>query len=104
MPFGKSPEEWDPIIWAIAAVSGLMGGLIRVWGRLRAGQPRVFNFLELLGELVVSGLVGLLAYLGAAGLDLSGGICSAVAGIAGHMGTRWLVLLERVLEARIDKK
>lgn len=89
-------------MWALAVGMSLMGGFVNWYGRVKAGHTRAFNMIELVGEVVVSGFVGLGAFMVAAGMGFDAGICAAAAGVAGHMGTRLLFLLERYTKKRFN--
>ena len=98
----KDPTTWAAGTWALAIAMAVGGGIVNWYTRLRRGHVRVFNFIELFGEIFASGLVGLGTFMGLAGLEQPVGVCAAGAGIAGHMGTRLLFALERAAELRID--
>lgn len=88
------------IMFCIAA----LGGLINWWGKVKAGDARPFNFLELMGELLVSGCVGVFTYWGLTGFGINPFLVAAGVGISGHMGTRAIFLAEKVLERRVFGK
>jgi len=99
----KDPTTWTQGIWILATAMAIGGGIVNWYSRVRQGNVRVFNIIELFGEIFASGLVGLGTFMGLAGMEQSLGICAAGAGIAGHMGTRLLFAIERALESRITK-
>lgn len=78
------------------------GGVANWYSRVKNGRTRAFNVVELIGEIFTSGLVGLGVFMLLAALDQPVGICAAAAGVGGHMATRLLFAIERVVEARID--
>ena len=97
----SDPTTWPAITWIIALVMSLSGGLIN-WISHKAGQTP-FKIFELLGELFTSGFVGIGIFMLLDSLHQPLGICAASAGIGGHMATRFLFLVERIVEARLIK-
>lgn len=99
----KDPTTWSYSVWLLAACSAFAGGAINWWAKVKAGHARVFNVIELIGEIFTSGFVGMGVFMLLAGMDQPLGVCAAAAGIGGHMGTRLLFALERAVEAKLSK-
>lgn len=72
------------------------------YARIKRGHTRAFNIIELIGEIFTSGFVGLGVFMLLAGFDYPVGICAAAAGVGGHMATRLLFAVERMIEARLE--
>ena len=72
------------------------------YAKVKRGQTRAFNIVELVGEIFTSGFVGLGVFMLLAAIDQPVGICAAAAGVGGHMATRLLFSIERAIEARLD--
>lgn len=100
---GRDPTNWPLATWGLAVVAAFGGGFVNWWSKIRQGNARVFNLVELVGEVVVSGLVGVGAFMALDAIEQPLGLCAAAAGICGHMGTRLLYSLERFLERKLDK-
>jgi hypothetical protein len=79
------------------------GGVINWLSRIRKGQTRSFNIIELLGEVFTSGFVGLGVFMAANAMEQPLGLCAAAAGVGGHMATRLLFAIEKILESKINK-
>ena len=73
------------------------------YAKVKAGHTRAFNVIELVGEIFISGFVGLVVFMALAGLGQPEGLCAAAAGVSGHMATRLLFAIERAAERYIDK-
>jgi hypothetical protein len=97
----SDPTTWPAITWIIALVMSLSGGLIN-WISHKAGQSP-FKIFELMGELFTSGFVGIGIFMLLDSIGQPLGICAASAGVGGHMATRFLFLVERVIESRLMK-
>lgn len=99
----KDPTHWEMSTWIIALSMASAGGLVNWYGKLRQGKVRVFNFVELIGEVFTSGFVGLGVFMFAQSFEQPIGICAALAGVSGHMATRLLFLLENLIEHKLNK-
>lgn len=99
----RDPTTWTLATWALASGMAVLGGLVNWWTRVKRGHARAMNFVELIGEIVTSGFVGVVAFMLLDALDQPIGMCSAASGISGHMATRILFLAERNLEAWLNK-
>lgn len=98
----KDPTNWTYATWLLAISAAFGGGFINWYGKVRAGHTRAVNVVELIGEMVVSGLVGLGAYMAGDGFGLPPSSCAVAAGIGGHMGTRLLFLAEQWATKKIE--
>lgn len=76
------------------------GGLVNFYRKLRMGEVRRFNFTELIGELVTSGLSGVITYFFCQYAGIDPWLTAAMVGIAGHMGSRIIFRLEKYFERR----
>ena len=86
------------ILWACA------GGVANFVAKVRMGSARAFNIAELVGEIFISGFVGVLTFwlCEYAGIDK---LLSAVfIGISGHMGSRALFAAERWLAIYFERR
>jgi hypothetical protein len=79
------------------------GGFVAFYRKWKDGNARAFNFAELIGELVVSGLCGVFAYWTFNGLGVNQWLAAAGVGIVGHMGSRALFMVEKGLERAFNR-
>jgi hypothetical protein len=79
------------------------GGLINWYAKVKQGRARIFNIVELVGEIFTSGFVGLGVFMLLAAIDQPLGLCAAASGVGGHMATRLLFALERAVERKLDE-
>jgi hypothetical protein len=92
---------FDPALFgAYAWVVGIsmLGGFASFYRRVRAGDTKWVNLAELAGELATSALAGLLTYWLCRSSGMNDWMMAAFVGISGHMGSRALFVLEKVLE------
>lgn len=96
----KDPTTWTAATWLLAVGMSLAGGAVNFYARVKRGHTRAFNLIELVGEIFISGFVGLGTFMLLTGIGHPLGIAAVAAGIGGHMGTRVLFLAEQALERR----
>jgi hypothetical protein len=98
----KDPTTWAAATWILALSFAVGGGVINWYARIKRGHARAFNFIELIGEIFTSGLVGLGVFMLLDSLDQPAGLCAPAAGVGGHMATRLLFAIERAIERQLD--
>lgn len=98
----KDPLNWTLATWVLALAMPLGGGLVNWYARIKSGNTRVFNFVELLGEVFTSGFVGVGVFMVLASWEQPTGVCAAAAGVSGHMATRLLFAIERAIEKKLE--
>lgn len=97
------PFEWRnfvPTLW-MALISGI-GGFVSWYGKIRDGNARPFNIIELVGEVVVSTAVGLVTFWICRGFGVNDWLTAAGVAISGHMGARAIFLAEKALERKFE--
>jgi polyferredoxin len=97
----KDPQNWALATWMLGVGAALAGGFVNWYSKVKAGHVRLFNFVELVGEIATSGIVGLGVFMLLAVYGHPAGVCAVMAGVGGHMGTRLLFLFEKFLENRL---
>lgn len=98
----KDPANWAAATWILALSMAVGGGVINWYARIKRSHVLAFNFIELIGEIFTSGLVGLSIFMLLSSWDQPAGSCAAAAGVAGHMATRLLFAIERAIERQLD--
>ena len=97
-------NEWSSIsTWSWIVGLSLLGGLAAFVRKMRANHVRVWNFTELTGEIVISGLAGLVIANLCQWRDFPMPLTYALTGIGAHMGSRALFKLEALLEAKFPQ-
>jgi hypothetical protein len=99
----KDPTTWHLTTWFLALAMGMGGGLVNWYAKVKQGHTRPFNILELIGEMVTSGFVGIGVFMALDGFGQAPSLCAAGAGVGGHMAARLLFVIERTLEQRLKK-
>lgn len=100
------PEK-DPLsyqfltyIWVIGLAS--WGGIVGYVRKLKNGHSR-FSFAELVGELFISAFVGVVTFFMCAAAKIDPILSAVFIAITGHMGSRAILIFERIIQSKIDK-
>ena len=91
----KDPTTYSFITYAWIVFLSAWGGAISFLRKRESGEARPFNFVELVGELMTSGLSGLITFWLCEASAINPLVTAALVGIAGHMGSRGLFALEK---------
>ena len=99
----KDPTTFSLLTYGWVVLLAALGGVASFVRKLRAGVVRSWNLAELAGEIVVAGFTGIITFFlcEAAGIDRM--MTAALVGISGHMGSRALFMLEKLLEDRAGR-
>lgn len=97
---GDFPPPGDINFWTV-----LLGVVMAVWGGATSYAYRVLrgakcNLREFFLEIFISSFAGLLAFLLAIYLGVPVYFAGAISGLAGHAGTRTIILMQRALFAK----
>lgn len=96
----KDPTSYSWVTYAWVFALSISGGIVSFIRKISRGETRPFNVVEFVGEIVASGLVGVITFWLCEGTSISPLITAALVGISGHMGSRALFLLEEVLKRK----
>lgn len=96
----KDPTAYSFITYAWIVFLSAWGGAISFLRKRKSGEARPFNLVELVGELMTSGLSGLITFWLCEASAINPLVTAALVGIAGHMGSRGLFALEKWAEKK----
>lgn len=99
----KSPETYSFITYGWVFALAILGGVVSFMRKLQTGHVRAFNLVEFIGEIVTSAFAGVLTFWMCENAEMSGLMTAAFVGIAGHMGSRTMFMLESYLTKRFPK-
>lgn len=89
-----------PTLW-MAGIA-MVGGYVNFRQKMQQGNARAWNLTELIGEMVVSGFVGVLTFWICRGFDVNPWLTAAGVAISGHLGARGIFMAEKALEKKVD--
>ena len=87
----------DLLTYAWVFGLAMLGGAASFVRRVRSGQSKYSNIIELIGELVVSAFAGLVTFFLCQSAGFDGALSAALIAISGHMGTRIIFKFEGYL-------
>jgi len=100
------PEK-DPLNYAVLTYVWIIG--LSFWGgvsgyvrKLKQGH-RNFSIAELVGEICISGFVGIVTFFICEAADIPPVLSAAIIGISSHMGSRAILMSERILERMAER-
>lgn len=97
-----APENFTTML--LMALVGIVGGLVSFYRKWKEGHVRAFNVLEFIGEIVVSGLCGVVSWWIFKGASVNEYLTAAGVAIVGHMGTRAIFIAERAVETMVTRR
>ena len=97
------PEGYPIVTYGWVIVLSVWGGVISFLRKCRTGQVRPFNFVEFVGEICTSALVGLITFYLAESAHIDQIMTAALVAISGHMGSRLLFHFERIAEEKLKQ-
>ena len=87
----------DLLTYAWVFGLAMLGGAASFVRRVRSGQSKYSNIIELIGELVVSAFAGLVTFFLCQSAKFDPMLTAAFIAISGHMGTRIIFMFELYL-------
>ena len=87
----------DLLTYAWVFGLAMLGGAASFVRRVRSGQSKYSNIIELIGELVVSAFAGLVTFFLCRSAGFDEMLTAAFIAISGHMGTRIIFKFEGYL-------
>lgn len=89
--------------YAFLLAIALFGGVVSWCAKVRAGTVQAWHLSSLIGELATSAFAGLLSFWLCAAAGVPPFVTAAVVGVAGHMGTRAIAMIEAWAQQRFAK-
>lgn len=100
----KDPFGYSVVTYVWVLLLSIWGGVVNFIQRLRRGEAKAHNIVELIGEVVISAFVGVVTFYLCELSNFPQILTAALVAISGHMGTRALFVFERVIEKIIKNK
>lgn len=104
----KDPASFSWITYAWVIGLSALGGFVSFTRKMKNGSARVWNVVELVGELATSAFAGILTFWLCTAAEFQPLITAACVGIAGHAGSRALFAFEKWAQSKFphpdDKK
>ena len=98
----KDPSTYGLITYLWVTGLAAWGGLVNFYRKVKSGETRAFNVVELIGELATSAFAGLITFWLCEAAQIDPLVSAALVGISGHMGSQALYRFERWAQKRLD--
>lgn len=98
IPFFTTIADLLTYAWVLGLAT--LGGAASFVRRVRNGEAKYSNIIELIGELVVSAFAGLVTFFLCRSAAFDEMLTAAFIAISGHMGTRIIFIFEAYLVKR----
>lgn len=96
----KDPANYAFVTYLWVMVLSAWGGLASFIQKHRTGKVRAFNIMELVGEMIISVLAGIITFYLCEYAELDRLLEASLVAVSGHMGTRAIAQLEQYLMRR----
>ena len=97
----KDPSTYTLLTYFWVIGLSMWGGVVSFYRKVKTGQVRAFNFVELVGELVTAAFIGVLTFWLCEAAGFSPLITAACVGVSGHMGSRGVFALELFMAKKL---
>lgn len=98
----KDPTAYGLITYLWVTGLAAWGGIVSFYRKVKSGETRSFNVVELIGEITTSAFAGLITFWLGEAAQLDPLVTAALVGISGHMGSRAIYQIERWVQTRLD--
>ena len=96
----KDPFNYSVITYLWVMGLAMWGGIVSFMRKVREGVVHRFSIVELVGELVTAGFIGVITFWLCEWADMPPLLSAAFVGISGHMGSRAIFQFEGFLKKR----
>lgn len=96
----KSPENYALLTYLWVFGLSVLGGVVSFMRKVKEGHARAWNFAELFGEIATSAFAGVMTFYLCEWSGFAPLATAAFVGIAGHMGSRSIKVLEGFFETK----
>ena len=100
----KDPMAYPIGQYGFILMIALLGGLASWYNKVKKGELQASSLSSLIGELTTSALAGLLTFYICEWAEVAPVLTAAIVGVAGHMGTRGISILEDIAQRYIEKR
>lgn len=96
-------DNYPAVTYFTVLLLAFWGGVAGYAHKVKTGITKRFSISELVGELVISGFVGIITFYLCEYAHFPQPLTGACVGIAGHMGSRFIFLVEKNILNKLEK-
>ncbi|BAF69596.1 phage holin family protein [Nitratiruptor sp. SB155-2] len=97
----KDPTNYSLLTYAWVLLLSIWGGTAHTIRKIRTGALKRFSFSEWIGDIVISGFLGVITFYLCEYANIVQPLSAALVGIAAHQGTRGISALETYIAKKI---
>lgn len=97
------PEHYPIVTYIWVLMLSVWGGAVNFLQKMKLNKLRAFNLIELIGDLSTAALAGLVTFYLSESAHMDKVFGAALVAISGHMGSRLMFMLERIIEKKLSK-
>ncbi len=98
----KDPMSYTLLTYGWVMFIAIWGGLANYVRKIRCGLAKL-SLTEVIGEMCISAFVGIITFFMCESAHISPVLSAALIGISGHMGSRSMMMIEKMVEAIITR-
>lgn len=96
----RDPQNYSIITYLWVLGMAALGGISHNIKKIKSGELKRFSFSELLGDLVISGFLGIVTFFLCEYANFEQILTAAIVGISSHQGTRGIYFIEELIARR----
>lgn len=93
--------KYSPLAYVI--ILSIWAGTAQTIRRVRKGEIKFFSLREWIGDIVISGFIGVVTYFFCRYSQMDEYLSAVCVAISAHMGARSIAIFEQFLGSKIDK-
>jgi len=97
----KDPTTYTLMTYGWVVLLATWGGIVSFIRKIKSGESRPNNIMEFVGEIVTSGFAGVITFYLCEASGMSPLLTAVAVGVCGHMGTRAIYQIERIIQGRL---
>ena len=98
----RDPQNYSFVTYAWVFAMAMLGGVAHNVKKLKNGVLARFSFSELVGDLIISGFLGVVTFFLCEYGDIDRLLTAALIGISSHQGTRGIYFIEELIAKRLQ--
>jgi len=100
----KDPLNYSIFTYLWVLILSIWGGTAYNIRKIREGKLKRFSFSEWVGDIVISGFLGVITFWLCEYADIDPLLTAAIVGISSHQGTKGIAVIEDILHEKLPIK
>jgi hypothetical protein len=97
----RDPQNYSFVTYAWVFAMAMLGGVAHNIKKLKDGTLARFSLSELVGDLIISGFLGVVTFFLCEYAELEPILTAAIVGMSAHQGTRGIYFIEELIARRL---